>query len=66
MNKKIKFIESHNFVGEFFEMIVDGKYHRLKYTRFKDYKDDAVSILKNEYNIEMKKEDIEFEWDGSL
>lgn len=62
----IKFIESHGFIGEDMQLVINDKTYHLQPGLKNDYKDHAIEILQKEYNIEMKKDDIHFQWDGSL
>lgn len=62
----IQFIESHGFVGETMTMRVNGRCHRLHYTKDCSYEQDAVNILKKEHNIDYNIKDVKFVWDGSL
>jgi hypothetical protein len=63
---RIKFTESHSFLGEEMAMQVGDKIHQLDLLHGPDYADHAVFILKNEYNFDLLKEDVKFEWDGTL
>lgn len=68
----INFIESHSVIGEHFSMTVNGKSYNLerglwKYNqKYGDEKDHAIFILKREYGIVKHRDEIKFEWDGTL
>lgn len=65
---EIKFFWNGSFAGVNHRMIVNGKEIRLGgvISNSEDAKNEAIKILKNEYNIEFKEEDIKFKWGGRL
>lgn len=63
---KIKFIESHSFVGEEMSMEVGDNQHRLEMDKNQTYEQHAVKLLKEIYNVDFNVKDVKFEWDGSL
>jgi hypothetical protein len=63
---KIKFIESHSFIGEHMIMDVNGKEHCLEMNTNQTYEQHAIKLLKEIYDINFNIEDVKFEWDGSL
>jgi len=62
----IKFVLSIGFVGSDYSMVVNNTYHCFGFVSEDEAKDEAIKILKSLYNISMYKEDIKFEWDGTL
>ena len=63
---KIKFIESHSFLGEYMTMEVNGNQHRLVMDKNQTYEQHAVKLLKEIYDVDFKPEDVKFECDGTL
>jgi hypothetical protein len=72
MEKDIKFISSNSWLGSHYTMIVDGikyslsKGHWRYGDKFGDEIDHAIFLLKSEYGIVRTREQINFEWDGSM
>lgn len=64
----IKFIWNGSFVGTNHTLIVNGVKHRLCgiVSNEKESEIEALSILKEKYNIDYPIEDIKWEWGGSL
>ena len=68
----IKYINSHNWIGEEFTLKVDEKCYSLhrgpwRYNgKYGDQIDHAIHILKSEYGIVRIRSDVNFIWDGSL
>ena len=68
---KIEFIESHNVIGEQMCMWVEGVDYDLECRKCTGhwhewYKQHAIEILKEVYNLDYKAEDIKFVWDRTL
>ncbi len=61
---KIKFIESHSFVGAHMSMDVNGVSTLLEMKP--TYKQHAISVLKDVYDIHIEEDDFVFKWDGTL
>ena len=65
----IEFFWNGSFVGETYSFSVDGKLIELNLGPSQD-RDEAmdkiVELLKNDYCIDYKKEDINFKWGGQL
>lgn len=62
----VKFIESHGFDGVHYTMIVGEDFHNLESNIDGDHIENAISILKTKYGIDMNYEDVKFEWGGTL
>jgi hypothetical protein len=60
----IKFIYSSSFIGPHYSMTVDDVNYDLVGNI--DPKDIAIAILEEKYNISIDKEQIIFEWDGTM
>lgn len=65
---EIKFIWNGNFVGTSHHMVVNGIKHHLcgPVSDEKEAETEAVSILKEKYNIDYPVDDIKWEWGGCL
>jgi hypothetical protein len=63
---KIKFIESHSFIGEHMIMEVNDNQHCLEMGKNQTYEQHAVKLLKEIYDVDFNVEDVKFEWDGTL
>jgi len=72
MTKILKFISSNSWIGSHYTMYVDDvsysltKGHWRYGGKFGDETDHAIYILKSEYGISKTRNEINFEWDGSL
>jgi len=65
---EIKFYWNGSFAGTNHNMVVNGKEIRLGgiVSSEDEAKNEAINILKWEYDIDYKIEDILFQWGGSL
>ena len=65
---EIQFFWNGSFAGVNHSMIVNGKEIRLGgiISNPEEAKNDAIKILKNEYNVDFKEDDINFTWGGAL
>ena len=68
-NKKLDFYWNGNIVGTCYELFVDDKRVDLNLgitQQESEAKEKIIEILKNDYNIEVKEDEINFKWGGRL
>ena len=66
--EKIKFMWNGSFVGTTYFILVNGKQYGLGDfgEHIETYKQNAVKLLKEKFDIDYDINDIEFEWGGEL
>jgi hypothetical protein len=63
---EIKFYWNGSFAGTGYHMTVDGERIGLGYFDEAEAKLNAINILKNDYGVEYKFDDVIFNWGGEL
>ena len=57
----IKYWHSCGFVGSSYSMDVDNKHYSFGFDN-----EDECKILKDQYDVDIEPNEIEFKWDGTL